>query len=292
MRLNLEARAIWLLITLGLGFLPCPLLSQGTRKTSYSIPVQSSMRLSEVPQIGDTVSVICTIKPSESVTRMRVSFDKLVGVEVVSGDTIVYSSAKKNEEKTFSIQVKIISSPVDLGFWTRGRAIRENKKSYPLVCFGRIRRFITDEETGQLGTEADYMALRPEYQYDPRRGKVTGSIRPTQAKHNRKRMDDLKERDSTLTDWDALYVLRDLEVLFSRYGLSGEKAVEIALKASRLIKEQGLDRNEALEKVVSRRRLWRFGIIMLAVVLEVLLLVFITQKVPFRRRRMPADIGN
>jgi hypothetical protein len=98
-----------------------------------------------------------------------------------------------------------------------------------------------------------------------------------------------------------LNVLHDLEVLFCRYGLSGEKAVEVALEASRLIKEQGMDRNEALGKVVRRReawRLWRFAIIILVAVAELLLLVFITQKVPQRRIRMPAqassfvDVGN
>jgi hypothetical protein len=50
-----------------------------------------------------------------------------------------------------------------------------------------------------------------------------------------------------------------------------------------------MDRDEALEQVVRRReawRCWRFGIIMLVVAVEVLLLLFITQKVPLRRKKL------
>jgi hypothetical protein len=287
-RLYVRPWAILPLILLGLSLLPCLLLSQGTSKTSASVPAQSSVRLSEVPRIGDTVSVIYTIRPSESVTEMRVSFDKLVGVEVVSGDTIIHSSAKKNEEKTFAIHVKFVSSPVDLGIWTTGRAVTENGQSLPLRTGIRMKRLvIVDEETGQFGTQADYRAPRPEYQYDPMTGRLTGDIGPTQAQYNRRRIDDLKERDPTLTDWDALYVLHDLGVLFGRYGLSGEKAIEVALEARKLTADLGIEKGEAFEKAVSgreTRRLLRFGVIMAVMVVELILLVFIARKVPIRPR--------
>jgi hypothetical protein len=288
-RLNLEARTIWLLITLGLSFSPCPLLSQGTRKTSASIPVQWGLDLSHEPRIGDTVSVIFTVTPSESVPEMKIWFDRLGGVKLVAGDTIVYSSASKNETKTFSIQVVCISPLVDLCVKAMGKAISENGESFPLRVGGRIKRRIKDDATGQSVTDSDKRELRPEYQYWPSTGEMTRDILPADARYTRKLMEDLKEKYPDLTDWDALYILHDLEVLFGRYGLSGEEAIEVALDAGRLTKEQGMDRNEALEMVVRRReawRLWRFVIIMLAVVLEVLLLLFITQKVPLGRKKL------
>jgi len=293
--LNLEARSICPLTVIGLSFWLCLLPSANATPPSFSIPAQWGLDLSHEPRIGDTVSLIFTVTPSESVPEMRVWFDRLGGVKLTGGDTVVYSSASKNEKKTFSIQVVCISPLVDLCVEARGKAISENGESFPLRGGGRIRRSIRDDATGQFRTDADDRARRPEYHYWPWTGEVTSQIQPADARYTRKLMEDLKERYPTLTDWDAIYVLHDLEVLFDRYGLSGGKAIEIALEIRKLVKEQGIGGNEAFETAVrglEAKRLWRFVIIMSVMVVELLLLVFITQKVPLRRKGVPADASN
>jgi hypothetical protein len=256
---------------------------------------RGKLRLSQEPFLGETVQVVLTVTALESLNDVKLVWGlRHVGIEVVDCGKEVYFCMGKGETEEFTANLHFVSSPVGFTvrlFRTWFDERRGVEQRGPTIGGAGFSLVLVDEETGRFGGEAELRAKKPEYQYDPMTGKMTNDIGSPQARYNRKRMDDLKERGPTLTDWEALYILHDLEVLFGRYGLSGEKAIEVALDAGRLIREQGMDRNEALEKVVRRReawRFWRFGIIMLVVAVEVLLLLFITQKVPVRRRNETA----
>jgi hypothetical protein len=286
---------------LAISWLILPVEVYGTKPSSRQEEPRlcsGKLSLSREPYLGDTIQATLTVTALESLDNIKLIWGlKHTGIEVVNCRKETYFCLEKGEAQVFTASLHFISSPADFTVRLfRPRYDRSGvERRGPSIGGAGFSRILVDEETGRFGGVAEFKALRPEYQYDPMTGKMTGDIGPTQAQYNRKRMDDLRKRDPTLTDWDALYALHDLEVLFSRYGLSGEKAVEVALEASRLVKEQGMDRNEALEKVVRQReawRLWRFAIVMLAVVVELVLLVFLTQKVPLRRKGMPVDVSN
>ncbi len=173
-------------------------------KMRYSIPVKATFRLSKEPRLGETVRVTYTITPSEDVPEMRVSFDKLKGVEVVSGGTVFHSGADKGETKVFSIEVRLVSSPVDLGVWVRGKAILEDGTSLPLCSGGRLARMIVDEETGQFGTWGEYCNSKLEFRYDPVDGSWLEVGVPGLASWNRRIIEMMRRLEPAISDSEAL----------------------------------------------------------------------------------------
>lgn len=177
--------------------------SDGMTKMRYSIPVKATFGLSKEPRLGETARVTYEITPSEDVPEMRVSFDRLKGVELVSRGTVFHSSADKGETKVFSIEVRFVSSPVDLGVWVRGKAILEDGTSLPLRSGGRLYRVIVDEDTGQFGTVGKYLD-RVEFRYNP--GVADWEPEPHEGlgPKNRRIIEAFKKLEPALTDSEAL----------------------------------------------------------------------------------------
>jgi hypothetical protein len=181
---------------------------------------RGKLSLSREPCPGETVQVALTVTALESLNDIKLVWGlRHVGIEVVNCGKEVYFCLGKGETQEFTANLHFVSSPA--GFTVRlfrtwfdeNRGVEQRGPTIGGAGFWRV---VVDEETGRFGGEAELRAPKPEYQYDPMTGKMTNDIGPPQARYNRERMDDLKERDPTLTDWDALYVLHDLEVLFGR----------------------------------------------------------------------------
>ncbi len=99
--------------------------------------------------------------------------------------------------------------------------------------------------------------LPPEYTYDVVAGMHTKYILPeAAAKKVRLQIDSLKQLDSTLTDEEALEMLHDVEVqMIVRYGIGKkEESVPILVKARKLMREQGLEKWDAVDKVVEEAK--------------------------------------
>ena len=97
------------------------------------------------------------------------------------------------------------------------------------------------------------LPLPPEYTYDIVAGMHTTDILPeAEAKKVRLQIDSLKQLDSTLTDEESLEMLHDVEVqMLVRYGIGNkEESVPILIEARKLMKEQGIEKWKAVDKVV------------------------------------------
>lgn len=88
-------------------------------------------------------------------------------------------------------------------------------------------------------------------------GMHTGDVLPeAEAKKLRAQIDSLKWLDSTFTDEEALEMLHDiLGPMVVRYGIhKKEESVRILIKARKLMREQGLEKWDAVDKVVEQEK--------------------------------------
>lgn len=108
-------RIPWLLISLFSAWSLClgclkaekPKEDSGTQRHAYPIqgilPAKVALELSHEVKMGDEADLICTVTPSVDVPQMKVFFRFARGVEHVSGDSVVYTSAKKGETKLLNV---------------------------------------------------------------------------------------------------------------------------------------------------------------------------------------------
>jgi len=183
---------------------PCLIPSS---KIAFSIPVEVSLKLSKEPHLGEVVRLIFELTPSEDIPKMIVEFHLLKGVEVVGGAPVIHSSAGKDERKEFAIKLKFVSSPVHLGVKARGTAITAKGERFPLRTGGSLRRVIVDEKTGRFGG-AEELFKDPWWNYDPLSGEDI-RVSPAEAERNRKWIEEMRGVETSITDWEALYLCRD-----------------------------------------------------------------------------------
>jgi len=190
---------------------------------------------------------------------------------VVSGDTLILDvRAKKGDTKILKITIKLNDKPnhgeqAGVGGGIRkGAAFSKEGKSLPppltlinAACGVSLKY---DEELDKFMPIEEWekkMYSKPEYTYDIDAGMHVAALRPeAKASKIRAQMDSLKQLDSTLTDEETLQMLHDIgEPMVVRYGIhKKEEAVPILIKARRLIKEQGLSKWEAVDKVVEEMK--------------------------------------
>jgi hypothetical protein len=221
----------------------------------------------EQPYLGDNVTITFTItSPYKNTPEFRVEWKRMMGAEVTRGDLIQYHQPLKiGDTAQFTIDVTITA--------------------YHLIVRGVARAHITDRYTGDewghtlavAGVDRIVLAehdtvsyekfghnleiwsrIGPEYLYDVQAGaRMTSRRMPyrEEAEKIRTQMESLKEKDPTLTDWDALELMHEAyEDMLWRYGIHDrEEARLILLEARKLMREQGLEKWEAVEQVIEKK---------------------------------------
>lgn len=184
-----------------------------------SLPAKVALRLSREPRLGETAEVIFTITPLEDVPQMKVIWGRpLKGVEIAGGEKVVYCSMRKGETRSFSVDVKFVSSPVHFGvsagrWWHATKleqeiyGLNEGDERFGLHTGASLRRVIIDEETGQFGVREE-LFQDPWWNFDPLLGRKC-RVSQGDAKRNEKWIEDMRELEPSISDWEALYLCRD-----------------------------------------------------------------------------------
>ena len=122
-----------------------------------------------------------------------------------------------------------------------------------------IQGFIIRILLPRLGRNIFILFLRvayiyTEYQYDIIEGLRIPAIGQVseEAKKIRAEIEELKELDPTLSDWDALEMLHDVVYeMVVRYGINNkEESLPILIKARHIMKAEGLDKWEAVDRIL------------------------------------------
>lgn len=221
----------------------------------------------EKPNLGDNVKITFYLEtPYKNIPEFRVEFKLLKGVELVSGEEVqTHPPLEKGESAEFPIKVKIISRHLLL-FTTAYLHITDrqsgNEWGYPVGAGDIDMIVLAKDETisyEKFGNDPDlWPRIGPEYQYDivggmriPPLGRVSEEV-----KKIREEIEELKKLDPTLSDWDALELLHDVVYeMVVRYGIhKKEESVPILIKARKLMREKGLSKWEAIDKIVDEEK--------------------------------------
>lgn len=212
----------------------------------------------EEPAEGAVITITFEITSSVDVSDLKVSFAALNQNTQFIGQKNYAGSINKGETKRFITTVKFYR-PV-------GRLLACAYISSSGYCLAVSRlTLLYDTLTNTFVSSKEYWSRRakpkpplpPEYTYDIITGMHTTDILPeAEARKVRLQIDSLKQLDSTLTDEESLEMLHDIEVqMLVRYGISDkEKSVPILIKARKLMKEQGLSKWKAVDKVVEQEK--------------------------------------
>jgi len=216
------------------------------------------------PVVGDQVKITFYLEtPNTNIPEYRVTFQLLKGAGLLSGNLIQTGpSLKKGGSSTSSILIKVVSPHLIVFINAHAHLLDPySRNEWGVHLAGKMIDLLTlpkgeDLSYEKYGNDPDvWPRIGPEYLYDIVEGTRTPSVgRVTEeAKEIRKEIEVLQQRDSTLTDWDALELLHDvIYEMIVRYGLNKkEESVNILLQARVLMKKEGLSKWEAVDKIIS-----------------------------------------
>jgi len=236
------------------------------------LPSRLKLELSNEPRLGEVVQATFTVTSLVSVPQMKVIWGSpLQGVEIVGGVSEVYCDMAENETRVFIIEVRFVSSPVHFGakvgrWWyaTELEQIRyglsEGEERFGLSASASLRRVVIDEETGQFGPPGQKLSMEPEYRYDMESGTIypIGEYQGS-GPYAREMIEQLKDLEPELTDWEAVYLHRDALKAFFR-GVGGNR-IEWLLREGWLMKSRGGEKQKDrwLEELIRQRLLDQEG---------------------------------
>ncbi len=244
-------------------------LLSAQRHDDTTIPLPGSSKVSwspKEPKEGEIVDITLEVTSGVDVStnNLHIGFHSTGNAKIIGKETLK-TSVKKGETKFFKTQVKFFRPSG--GVFIMARAIfspEEYKRSWGDLAHMNFS-LLFDTLTNTFVSYKEYWSRRPEppplppeYTYDIVAGAhdFSGVRSEAEAKGLRAQIDSLKQLDSTLTDEETLEMLHDVEVeMLVRYGISEKKdAVPILMRARKLMREQGLSKWEAMDKVVEKER--------------------------------------
>jgi len=222
----------------------------------------------EKPVLGDNVTITFTItSPYNNTPEFRVEWRYMIGAELTRGNLIQYHRAlEKGDTAQFSIDVTIISRRFVVYGVARAHITDRysgDEWGHTLAAAGVNRIILAEHDTvsyEKFGHDLElWSQIGPEYQYDIQAGvriKALGMSYSKEAQEIRAQIQLLKKQDPTLTDWDALELMHEaFEEMLWRYGIHDrEEAMLILLKARQLMREEGLQKWEAVEQVIEKQQ--------------------------------------
>ncbi len=222
----------------------------------------------ENPNLGDKAKISFYLEtPYRDVPEFRIKFKLLRGAKLISGDLIqIHPALEKGDSAKFSIEIKIVSRILQVRAAAHANIqdrLSGDEWGYCLGA-GLIDMVALDKNDTisyeKFGNDPElWSRIGPEYLYDIEAGvriQSLGRAFDKEAKKIRAEIEKLKKLDPTLSDWDALELMHDVGYgMVWRYGIhKKEESIPILLKARKLMKEEGLPKWEAVDKIVSEIR--------------------------------------
>lgn len=271
-RYTLVVFLVWMLLN---GFQSA--ISKSEANNSYQQPemrilggygCKSKIRVTpEDPSLGDEVLITFYLEtPYRNIPEFRVEFKLLKGAEFISGDKVhIHPPLNKGEFAEFSIIVKVVSRLLRVSVWAHAHIqdrFSGNEWGYPIGAGDIDIITLAENDTisyEKFGDDPElWPRIGPEYRYD-----ILGGFRKpplghisVEAQQIRAEIEELKELDPTLSDWDALELLHDaVYEMVVRYGINRkEESINILIEARKLMREEGLPKWEAVDKIVNKIR--------------------------------------
>ncbi len=222
----------------------------------------------ENPFLGDNVTITFTItSPYKNTPEFRVEWEYMIGADVTHGDLIQYHQPLKiGDTAQFSIDVAITTRRFVVYGVARVHITDRysgEEWGYTLAAAGVNRIILAEHDTvsyEKFGHNLEiWSQIGPEYLYDVQAGaRMTSRGMPyrKEAEKIRAQIELLKEKDPTLTDWDALELMHEaFEDMVWRYGIHDrEEARSILLEARKFMREEGLEKWKAVEQVIEQKQ--------------------------------------
>jgi hypothetical protein len=240
--------------------------SQPTIVDGWGVRCKVSMSPTN-PKLGDIVEITCTLEtPYKNIPESKVAFDLIQGAQLVEGDKIsIHPPLTKGKATAFQITTEVISRVfvVQVGVYLRIPPDPQGREWEGVG--GRTIDLITLAAGDvisyeKLGQDLEiWSRIGPEYQYDIEAGvrvPPMGRNYDKEAKNVRAQIEELKEMDPTLTDWEALELLHNvIEDMVVKYDIHDrEESVSILIKARHLMKSEGLSKWDAVEEIIKKTR--------------------------------------
>lgn len=249
----------------------------------------------EKPNLGDNVKITFYLEtPYKNIPEFRVEFKLLKGAELVSGEKVqTHPPLEKGESAEFSVIVKVVSRLFRVSAVARAHILDRysgDEWGYTLGA-AEVNMVALDKDDTisyeKFGNDPDlWSRIGPEYQYDivggmriPPLGRVSEEV-----KKIREEIEELKKLDPTLSDWDALELLHDVVYeMVVRYGIhKKEESVPILIKARKLMREKGLSKWEAIDKIVDEEKKKgriTFFVVIIGIVIVFLVVIVLRRKI-------------
>lgn len=219
------------------------------------------------PNLGDEVELRFTmLTPYRDIPRSKIVYTFYHGAQLTSGQKeTVFSPLKKGMSAQAAIRFKVVSRLLQMSVWAKlevsdghgGKMWKgEHGKNIDMVL-------LAEDDTisyEKFGHDLElWSRIGPEYRYDIEAGaRVRSFGRPydEEAKKIRSEIEELKELDPTLSDWDALELMHDVIYnMIWRYGIHDrEKSIPILIEARQLMKEKGITKWEAVEEIIEENK--------------------------------------
>lgn len=219
------------------------------------------------PHLNDEVTIECILTTSnKNLPESKVEFKLVKGARLVSGQKVnILPPLNKGESAMFSIRIRAISRLLQVRISAAAR-VRGPRDELKWMGFrGKTIDMVVLAENDtisyeQFGNDLEiWRRIGPEYLYDIDAGarmQSLGSAYDDEAKRIRAEIQELKELDATLSDWDALELLHNVRYdMVWRYGVhDSEEAILILIQARKLTREEGLSKWKAVEQIIEEKK--------------------------------------